>query len=98
MYALAYDTAIVEELKHGDGNEGVIVSVIGFTMKAGNAVGMMLSGMALSQLVFDAELAVQSAETVAGIKLVYVLVPTVGLLIGMATFWKYSLTEDVFIS
>ncbi|WP_024334759.1 MFS transporter [Desulfotignum balticum] len=94
LYALAYDTAVVEEYKTGTGNEGIIVATIGFTMKAGNALGMGASGLGLTLIGFNQELMTQSAQTTSGLHLLYSVVPFVLLVLGAIIFAKYPLTRE----
>jgi Na+/melibiose symporter-like transporter len=93
LYALAYDTAIIEEFRSGSGNEGIIVATIGFTMKAGNALGMGAAGLGLTMIGFNAELLTQSVQATSGLKLLYSLVPFVLLALGAIIFTKYPLTK-----
>lgn len=94
LYSFAYDTTIIEEFKYGEGKEGIVVSLIGLFMKAGNAVGMWLSGIGLSIIGFNAELATQSSTTLTGLKLMYGLINPIVLAIGLLIFARYPLTEN----
>lgn len=93
LCALAYDTVVVEEYRSGSGNEGIIVATIGFTMKAGNALGMWAAGMGLSMIGFNAELMTQSVQATSGLKLLYSVIPFVLLTLGAVIFTKYPLTK-----
>lgn len=93
LYALAYDTAVVEEFRSGSGNEGIIVATIGFTMKAGNALGMWASGMGLSMIGFDGELMTQSVQATSGLRMLYSIIPFILLALGAIIFTKYPLTK-----
>jgi sugar (glycoside-pentoside-hexuronide) transporter len=93
LYALAYDTAIIEEFRSGSGNEGIIVATIGFTMKAGNALGMGAAGLGLTMIGFKAELLTQSVQATSGLKLLYSVVPFILLAVGAIIFTKYPLTK-----
>lgn len=94
LYSLAYDTSVVEEYKHEEGKEGIIVSLVGLTMKAGNAIGMWLAGTGLALIGFNAELASQSATTLTGLKMMYTLIDSGALLITLVIFVRYPLTKD----
>lgn len=94
LYSFAYDTSVIEAYKHGDGNEGVIVSMIGLFMKIGNAIGMWLCGLGLTYIGFDAALAVQSAGTQSGLKVMYCLASALVLIVGALIFARYPLSED----
>lgn len=94
LYSFAYDTSIVEMYKYGEGNEGVIVSMIGLVMKIANAIGMWLCGLGLAYIGFNAELSIQSAVTQGGLKVLYCLASGVALLIGAFVFSRYPLSEE----
>ena len=94
LYSFAYDTSIIEVYKYGEGNEGIIVSMIGLFMKVGNAIGMWLCGLGLAYIGFNAELAVQSVSTQNGLKVLYCLVSAAVLIIGAIVFSRYPLTEE----
>ncbi len=66
---------------------------IGFTMKAGNALGMWASGMGLSMIGFNAELLTQSVQATSGLKLLYSVIPFVLLALGAVIFTQYPLTK-----
>ncbi len=93
LYSFAYDASIIEIYKHGNGNEGVIVSMVGLIMKIGNAIGMWLCGLGLSYIGFQAELSVQSEFTQSGLRFMYCIVSAAILIVGALIFSKYPLTE-----
>lgn len=93
LYSFAYDASIIEMYKHGTGNEGIIVSMVGLIMKVGNAIGMWLCGLGLAYIGFHAELPVQSDFTQSGLRFMYCIVSAAILIVGAAIFSKYPLTE-----
>lgn len=94
LYSFAYDVSIIETFKHGIGNEGVIVSMIGLFMKIGNAIGMWLCGLGLTYIGFDATLKMQLPETQMGLKVMYCIASASILIIGAFIFSKYPLSQE----
>lgn len=94
LYSFAYDASVVEQFKHGKGNEGIMVSMIGLIMKAANAIGMWIAGVGLSIIGFKEDALTQAAGTQQGIKIMYCIFSGIILLLGGLVFMKYPLTED----
>ena len=63
-------------------------------VKFGFAIAGLLSGVILTVVGFDQNVAAQSAATLQGLKAAYILVPMTGTLIAIWTMWGYDLSEE----
>ncbi|NLD19106.1 MAG: MFS transporter [Clostridiales bacterium] len=93
IYAMSYDTAIVEQIRSGDKPDGLYTSLIGLLMKFGNSLGTLIVGFGLQFIGFSSTATVQTAATVSGIKLLYGIAPTVVLAIGLIFACLYPITK-----
>jgi GPH family glycoside/pentoside/hexuronide:cation symporter len=92
-FAMIYDVGDYYFYKTGKRNDGTIMSVFNFFLKFSTGIAMFCLGALLSSCGFDASLAVQSEETLAGIENAMFLIPGVAGLIGSVIFFTYPLTE-----
>ncbi|MBR0373501.1 MAG: MFS transporter [Mogibacterium sp.] len=96
VYAMSYDTAIVEQLRSGERPDGLYTSLIGLFMKFGNAAGSLVVGVGLQIVGFVESSEVQSAAAVAGIRWLYGLSPTLFLVPAVLFAVIYPLTRERF--
>ena len=95
-YSMAFDITEVDEFKNGSRKEGTICASIGLLYKLGLAFGMWLSGALLQFIGYNAELAQQAPETLAGIKSICTLVPGIIVFGGGLIALYYPLTRERF--
>ena len=96
LYSMCYDCGIVAMLKTGESKDGLYTSAIGFFMKFGTSIGMWLVGLGLSIIHYDPELAVQTASTLSGLRLLFTLPNGIILLIGAAVMLKYGMDQKAY--
>ena len=96
IYAMSYDTAIIEQIKTGDKPDGLYTSLIGLFMKFGNSLGSLIVGIGLQIIGFSTEATVQSAETISAIRVLYGIAPTVVLLVGFIVAVRYPITKKTY--
>lgn len=93
IYAMSYDSAIIEQIDTGDKPDGLYTSLIGLFMKFGNALGTLIVGFGLQLIGFSAETEVQTEATVHGIKLLFGIAPSVVIVFGLIAAIAYPLTK-----
>lgn len=88
------DTVDYGEYKTGQRNESVVFSMQTFVVKLASAVSVLIAGVGIDLIGLDDTVAVQSAGTLLGLRLLMVALPVVGLLFSIVYFMKkYHLTE-----
>ena len=97
IYAMSYDTAIVEQLRSGDKPDGLYTSLIGLFMKFGNAAGSLVVGLGLQMVGFVEGSQAQSAATLAGIRWLYGIAPALFLAAALVFAILYPLTKEKFM-
>lgn len=83
-----------DELKTGLRREGMFGAMATWIQKFAMAFSFIFTGFILSITGFDADSDVQSASTVLGIRLAFVVVPALGDLISLILLRFYPLTES----
>ncbi|MFR8234378.1 MAG: MFS transporter [Anaerovoracaceae bacterium] len=96
IYAMSYDTAIIEQIKTGDKPDGLYTSLIGLFMKVGNSLGSLIVGVGLQIIGFSSEVTSQSASTIDSIRVLYGIAPSLVLLIGFFVAMRYPLTKKTY--
>ena len=96
IYAMSYDTAIIEQIKTDEKPDGLYTSLIGLFMKFGNSLGSLVMGIGLQLIGFSTDAAVQSAETISSLRILYGIAPAAVLMIAFAAAVKYPLTKGVY--
>lgn len=88
------DTVDYGEYKTGQRNESVVFSMQTFVVKLASAVSVLIAGVGIDLIGLDDTMAVQSAGTLLGLRLLMVALPVAGLLFSIVYFMKrYRLTE-----
>lgn len=98
IYAMSYDTAIVEQLRTGEKPDGLYTSLIGLFMKFGNAAGSLVVGVGLQIIGFVESSQIQSEATLAGIRWLYGLAPAAVLIFALVFAILYPLTKERFLA
>ena len=94
MMSMTADVCDLNELNTGMRNEGVFGAIYWWMVKFGFAIAGLLSGLILALVGFDQSVAVQTQDTLDGLKLAYIMVPITGTLIAMAVMSRYDLSEQ----
>ena len=97
IYAMSYDSAIIEQIATGEKPDGLYTSLIGLFMKFGNALGTLIMGFGLQLIGFSSESEVQAEATVHGIKLLFGIAPSIVILVGLIAAIAYPLTKVKYI-
>ena len=63
-------------------------------IKLGQALAMILGGLVLKLVGFDAGSATQSVETMTNLRLADILIPIITYLCAIWVMWNYDLDED----
>ena len=96
IYAMSYDTAIIEQIKTGDKPDGLYTSLVGLFMKFGNSLGSLIVGIGLQFIGFSSEASVQSADTINSIRVLYGVAPTIVLFVGFMVAMRYPVTKNTY--
>jgi len=96
--AMVPDTVEVDELRTGMRREGAIFGAWSFCRKLGMAGGAFLASLGLSIVGFvsGAGSEAQSPAALAGIRVIYALVPCTLWILAMVLMWRYELSEARF--
>lgn len=87
LFAMVADVIDYGEWKTGVRLDGLTNSATSFGMKVGAGLGSAITGWGLAWAAYDGKLAVQTAETIFGIKMVYTIVPAVLIVIGLIVLY-----------
>jgi GPH family glycoside/pentoside/hexuronide:cation symporter len=87
------DICDLDELKSGARQEGMYGAVFAWVFKLGISGVMILSGYMMNWSGFDQSVAVQSVSTIFSLRILYALVPAVGMIIAISTMAFYSITK-----
>ena len=94
MMSMTADICDLDELQTGERREGTFGAIYWWMVKFGAAIAGAGSGLILSLIGFDQNAAVQSDETLALLRLSYILIPTVGTSIAIYVMRDYDLDEQ----
>jgi glycoside/pentoside/hexuronide:cation symporter, GPH family len=95
-YSMAYDNTELDEFIHGQRREGIFVSFMSFSQKVGNAVGILLLGMILNYVKYDAALETQPDSAIVGMKALFTLIPALFLILAVLLIAFHPLTKAKF--
>ncbi len=94
MMSMTADVCDLDESNSGCRREGVFGAVYWWMVKFGFAIAGLGGGLIMKLVGFDQSVAIQSPETLTGLRLAYVLVPVTGTSIAIAIMWGYGLSEQ----
>ena len=97
-WAILPDAIEWYEFKTGERHEGMFYSITTLARKITSAGTVPLIGLVLEYTGYQANLAVQSATAVQGIKMVIGPIPIVLLCVGILIAYKYPLDRDDFLT
>jgi glucuronide carrier protein len=96
MWALEADTVEYGEWKTGVRTEGITYALFSFTRKLGQAVGGAMAAFVIGLGGYVGGVAAQSESAVNAIRFAAGFAPAIFILIGIAIFFRYPLTEQTF--
>ena len=94
MMSMTADVCDLDELNVGSRREGTFAAIYWWMVKFGFAIAGLMSGLILTAVGFDQNVAEQTPEALAGLRLAYIVVPMTGTLIAMAVMSRYDLSEE----
>jgi len=94
MMSMTADICDMDELETGERREGTFGAIYWWMVKFGAAVAGAGSGLILSLIGFDQNVAVQSDETLALLRLSYILIPCIGTSLAIFVMLNYDLDEQ----
>jgi glucuronide carrier protein len=96
MWALEADTVEYGEWKTGVRTEGITYALFSFTRKFGQAVGGALAAFVIGLGGYVGGVATQSQSAINAIRFASGFAPAIFIVIGIAIFFTYPLTEQAF--
>jgi catechol 2,3-dioxygenase-like lactoylglutathione lyase family enzyme len=96
MWALEADTVEYGEWRTGVRTEGITYALFSFTRKLGQAVGGALAAFIIGLGGYVGGVATQSQSAINAIRFASGFAPAIFIVIGIAIFFRYPLTEQVF--
>ena len=94
MMSMTADICDMDELETGERREGTFGAIYWWMVKFGAAVAGAGSGLILSLIGFDQDVAIQTDETLAMLRLSYILIPCIGTSIAIFVMRNYDLDEQ----
>lgn len=94
MMSMTADVCDLDELNTGARREGTFAAIYWWMVKFGFAIAGLLSGVILKFVGFDQDVAIQTQESLIGLKLAYILIPVIGTSFAMVVMKDYDLTEQ----
>jgi GPH family glycoside/pentoside/hexuronide:cation symporter len=94
LASMTADATDIDELEKGVRREGSFGAIYGWTMKLGFAFCFLAAGFILEWTGFDVSLGTGQREgTILGLRVLYSIVPALGLLAAMGFIWKIPFNE-----
>ncbi|MFN7250740.1 MAG: glycoside-pentoside-hexuronide (GPH):cation symporter [Anaerobacillus sp.] len=89
------DSVDYGEWKNDMRSESVIFSLQTFVVKLSSAISVFIAGVGLDLIGLDPDAAVQTQETLFGLRMLMIVIPMIGLIISILFFVKrFKLTEE----
>ena len=95
--AIFYDITEVDEYVYGSRREGGIAALQSIAGTLAAALGLQLIGFFLNAAGFDANLAVQSGRAMTELSRIFVLYPSIALILSAALLYTYPVSRRRFI-
>jgi len=93
MMSMTADICDLDELETGERREGLFGAIYWWMVKFGLAFAGLLSGFILGFIGFDQNIAIQTDETLAQLRIAFIGVPVGGTLIALWAMRDYELDE-----
>ncbi|MDG2460184.1 MAG: MFS transporter [Luminiphilus sp.] len=94
MMSMTADICDLDELQTGERREGLFGAIYWWMVKFGLAFAGLLSGLILGFIGFDQTVAIQTDDTLAGLRMAFIVVPVSGTLIALWAMRDYKLNEE----
>lgn len=94
MLSMTADVCDLDELRNGmPRKEGTFAAIYWLMVKLGQSLALILGGLVLKLVGFDAGLAVQTAETMTNLRIADIVIPAGTAALAIIVMWKYDLNE-----
>ncbi len=95
MLSMTADVCDLDELRNGmPRKEGTFAAIYWLMVKLGQALALVLGGVVLKIVGFDASLEVQTVETMTNLRIADIAIPAFTALAAILVMWKYDITEE----
>jgi GPH family glycoside/pentoside/hexuronide:cation symporter len=95
MLSMTADVCDLDELKNGmPRKEGTFAAIYWLMVKLGQALALILGGLVLKLVGFDAGATAQTAETMINLRIADIVIPAGTAALAIFVMWKYDLTEE----
>lgn len=95
MLSMTADVCDLDELRNGmPRKEGTFGAIYWLMVKMGQGLAMILAGVVLKMVGFDASLPVQTVETMTNLRIADILIPSVTAALAIWVMWSYDLSEE----
>jgi GPH family glycoside/pentoside/hexuronide:cation symporter len=89
------DVCDLDELNNGmPRKEGTFGAIYWLMVKLGQGLAMILGGLVLKLVGFDASLEIQTVETMTNLRIADILIPSVTAALAIWVMWSYDLSEE----
>ena len=95
MMSMTADVCDLDELRNGlPRREGTFGAIYWWMVKIGQSIALVLGGLVLSYVGFDAGKAQQTAETMHSLRIADIVIPVITAALAFWVMLKYSLSEE----
>lgn len=95
MLSMTADVIDIDELENGmPRKEGMFAAIYWLMVKLGMALAIILSGVVLKFVGFDAGVATQTVETMTRLRLADIIIPATTAAVAIIIMWNYDLSEE----
>lgn len=95
MMSMTADVCDLDELNNGmPRKEGTFGAIYWLMVKLGMALAMVLGGVVLKLVGFDAGAATQTVETMTNLRIADIVIPATTALLAILVMWKYDISEE----
>lgn len=95
MMSMTADVCDLDELRNGlPRREGTFGAIYWWMVKIGQSIALVLGGLVLSYVGFDASQAQQTAETMQSLRVADIVIPVITAGFAFLVMWNYGLSEE----
>jgi GPH family glycoside/pentoside/hexuronide:cation symporter len=95
MLSMTADVCDLDELNNGmPRKEGTFAAIYWLMVKLGQALALILSGVVLKLVGFDAGVATQAAQTMTNLRIADIIIPASTAALAIWIMWSYNITEE----
>lgn len=95
MMSMTADVCDLDELRNGmPRKEGTFGAIYWLMVKLGQAIALILGGLVLKSVGFEAGAATQTVEAMTNLRLADIIIPAATAAIAILVMWGYNLSEE----